>query len=104
MSAWLKKFPGYQVYEPGLELQVLEELPQFTIAGSLGIALPSLIARLLLPSKVELIIDIFVIGAEVFFLGLVLTLAITACILMFSRGSTYVADVYPRIGSDKSTK
>ena len=56
MSKWLTKLPGYQVYEPGLERKVLYELPQFTVLGSLAIALPSLLARFFLSPKAERII------------------------------------------------
>lgn len=96
--------PGYQTYEPGLERKVLHQLPQFTVMGVLAIALPSLLARLLLSSKVERIIDILVISTEIFFLSMVLTLAIAALIVMLSKGPAYVADAYPLIESDRPAK
>ena len=101
MSGWLRKLPGYQTYEPGLERKVLHQLPQFTVMGVLAIALPSLLARLLLSSKAERIIDILVISTEIFFLSMVLTLAIAALIIMLSKGPAYVADAYPLIESDR---
>jgi hypothetical protein len=104
MSEWLRKLPGYQVYEPGLERKVLHQLPQFTVMGSLAIALPSLLARLLLSPKAERIIDILVIGTEIFFLGMVLTLAIAALIVMLAKGPAYVADAYPLTESDRPVK
>lgn len=104
MSEWLRKLPGYQVYEPGLERKVLHQLPQFTLMGSLAIALPSLLARLLLSPKAERIIDILVIGTEIFFLGMVLTLAIAALIVMLAKGPAYVADAYPLTESDRPVK
>jgi hypothetical protein len=104
MSKWLRKLPGYQVYEPGLERKILSELPQFTVLGSLAIALPSLLARLFLSTMAERIIDILVIGAEIFFLGMLLTLAIGAFIVMLSKGPAYVADAYPLIDSDRPKK
>lgn len=96
--------PGYQTYEPGLERKVLHQLPQFTVMGGLAIALPSLLARLLLSAKAERIIDILVIATEIFFLGMVLTLAIAAIIVMLSKGPAYVADAYPLIESDRPAK
>ena len=104
MSKWLRKLPGYQTYEPGLERKVLLQLPQFTVMGVLAIALPSLLARLLLSSKAERIIDILVISTEIFFLSMVLTLAIAALIVKLSKGPAYVADAYPLIESDRPAK
>ncbi len=104
MSKWLRKLPGYQTYEPGLERKVLLQLPQFTVMGGLAIALPSLLARLLLSAKAERIIDILVIATEIFFLGMVLTLTIAAIIVMLSKGPAYVADAYPLIESDRPAK
>jgi len=107
MSAWLRKLPGYQTYEPGLERKVLHQLPQlpqFTVMGSLTIALPSLLARLLMSPKAEKIIDILVISTEIFFLGMVLTLAIAAVIVMLAKGPAYVADAYPLTESDRPAK
>ncbi len=104
MSKWLTKLPGYQVYEPGLERKVLYELPLFTVLGSLAIALPSLLARFFLSPKAQRIIDILVIGTEIFFLGMVLTLGIAALIVMLAKGPAYVADAYPLIDSDRPKK
>jgi hypothetical protein len=104
MSKWLTKLPGYQVYEPRLERKVLYEIPQFTALGSLAIALPSLLARFFLSPKAQRIIDILVIGTEIFFLGMVLTLGIAAFIVMLAKGPAYVADAYPLIDSDRPKK
>lgn len=101
MNQWLKKLPGYQVYESGLERKILRELPQFVILGGFALALPSLLARLFLSYKAQRIIDILVISTEIFFLGMVLTLAISAFIVMLSKGPAYVADAYPLIESDR---
>jgi hypothetical protein len=104
MSEWLRRLPGYQTYEPGLERKVLHQLPQFTLLGSLAIALPSLLSRLLLSPKAEKIIDILVISTEIFFLGMVLTLAIATIIVMLAKGPAYVADAYPLTESDRPAK
>ena len=101
MSKWLRKLPGYQVYEPGLERKVLHELPQFIVFGSLALALPSLLSRLLLSAKAQRMIDILVISTEIFFLGMALTSAIAALIVMLSKGPAYVADEYPLMDSEK---
>ena len=104
MSKWLTKPPGYQTYEPGLERRVLRQLPQFIVMGSVAIALPSLLARLLMTPKAERIIDILVISTEIFFLGMVVTLGIAAFIVMLAKGPAYVADAYPLIDSDRPKK
>lgn len=104
MSKWLRKLPGYQTYESGLERKVLRELPQFTLLGILAIGLPSILARLLLSPNAQKMIDILVIGTEIFYLSMVITLGIGAFIVMLSKGPAYVADAYPLIDSDKPGK
>ena len=104
MSEWLKKLPGYQTYEPGLEQKVLRELPQVVIMGVLAIALPSVLARFLLPNRAQQMIDILVFASEIFFLGMVMTVAFAAFIIKLSKGPAYVADAYPLIDSDKPKK
>jgi len=104
MSKWLTKLPGYQVYEPGLESRVLRELPQFTLLGILAIGLPSLLARLFLSAKAQYMTDILVIATEVFFLSMVMTVAIGAFIVMLAKGPAYVADAYPLIDSERPRK
>jgi hypothetical protein len=54
--------------------------------------------------KAEKIIDILVISTEIFFLGMVLTLAIAAVIVMLAKGPAYVADAYPLTESDRPAK
>lgn len=95
MNRFLRVLPGYPVYEPGLERKVLHELPQFVVMGALAIALPSLLAHMLLSLKAQRIIDILVIATEIFFLGMVMTLGFAALIIMLAKGHAYVADAYP---------
>ena len=104
MNKWLRRLPGYQAYEPGLEHKVLHELPEFVVFASLVLSLPSLLARIFLSAKVQRVIDILVIGAEIFFLGMMLTLAITALMVMFSKGSVYAAHGYPLIDTDETVE
>ena len=104
MSKWLTKLSGYQTSELGLERKVLRELPQFIMLCILAIGLLSLLARLLLSPKSQRIINILVIGTEVFFLGMVLTLGIAAFIVRLAKGSTYVADAYLPIDSERPRK
>lgn len=101
MSYWLRKLPGYQTYEPGLERKILREIPQITMMGMLAIALPSVLARFLLTPKAQQMIDILVFATEIFFLGMVMTVAFAAFIIKLSKGPAYVADAYPLMDSDK---
>jgi hypothetical protein len=104
MSRFLNKLPGHQTYEPGLEQKVLRELPQAVIMGVLAIALPSVLARFLLPDRAQQMIDILVFATEIFFLGMVMTVAFAAFIIKLSKGPAYVADAYPLNDSDKPKK
>ena len=80
---------------------MLRELPQLTVLGILGIALPSVLARLLLPNRAQQMIDILVFASEIFFLGMVMTVAFAAFIIKLSKGPAYVADAYPLVDVDK---
>ena len=104
MNHLLKKLPGYQTYAPGLEQKILRELPQIIVMGVIAIALPCVLSRLLLPHKAQQMIDILVFATEIFFLGMVMTLAFAAFIVKLSKGPAYVADAYPLIDADKPAK
>jgi hypothetical protein len=104
MSQWLKKLPGYQTHAPGLEQKILRGLPQVTVMGILAIALPSVLARVLLPHRAQQMIDILVFATEIFFLGMVMTLGFAAWIVKLSKGPAYVADAYPLLDSDRPRK
>ncbi|HAT38688.1 hypothetical protein [Polynucleobacter necessarius] len=101
MSRFLKKLPGYQVCEPGLERTILRELPQLIFLGMLAIREPSVLARVLLSTQKQKMIDIVVIGTEIFYLAMIVTLGIGACIVMLAKGPAYVADAYPLVDSDR---
>lgn len=101
MSDWLKTLPGYQTYALGLEQKILRELPQITIMGIFAIALPCVLSRLLLSHKAQQMIDILVFAAEIFFLGMVMTIAFAAFIIKLSKGPAYVADAYPLVDFDR---
>ena len=104
MSYWFRKLPGYQTYESGLEQKILRQLPQITIMGILAIALPSVLARLLLTHKAQQMIDILVFATQIFFLGMVMTLAFAAFIIKLSKGPAYVADAYPLMDFERPGK
>jgi hypothetical protein len=104
MNQFLKKLPGYQIYAPGLEQKILRELPQIIVMGVIAIALPCVLSRLLLSHKAQQMIDILVFATEIFFLGMVMTLAFAAFIVKLSKGPAYVADAYPLIDADKPAK
>lgn len=95
MINYLKRLSAYQVYTPGLERKVLHELPELIVSVSLVLALPSFFARVFLSAEMQIIADILVIGLEIFFLGMAMTLAISAFMLMLSRGSEPTLDPHP---------
>lgn len=95
MINYLKRLSAYQVYTPGLERKVLNELPELIVSVSLVLALPSLFARVFLSTEMQKMADILVIGLEIFFLGMAMTLAISAFIVMLSRGSESISDPHP---------
>ena len=95
MINYLKRLSAYQVYTRGLERKVLHELPELIVSVSLVLALPSLFARIFLSVEMQKMADILVIGLEIFFLGMAMTLAISAFIVMLSRGSESVSDPHP---------
>lgn len=101
MSRFLKRLPGYQICEAGLERKILRELPQLIVLGMLAITLPSILARILLSPQKQKMIDILVIGTEIFYLAMIITLGIGAFIIMLAKGPAYVADAYPLIDSDR---
>lgn len=79
----------------------MHELPEFVVFGSLVLSPPSLLSRIFLSASAQRIVDILVIGAEIFFLGIALTLAMTALMVMLFKGSVYAAHRYPLIDADE---
>ncbi|MBN8488210.1 MAG: hypothetical protein J0M20_10880 [Burkholderiales bacterium] len=96
-----QRLPGARRSPAGLERTVLRHLPRALWLGTLVLALPSLLVRLLdgwggtgneaLTRSID-----FCVAALVFLhWNLLLTVAIGAVIVMVMKGPAYVADPYP---------
>lgn len=102
------KIPGFVVTPPGMERRVLALLPKALVVGSLLLAVPSLLVRLLVKDALELgtstlvfTVDIYGISLLLLHWAVVLTVAIAAFIVMVMKGPAYVADPYPLIETDE---
>jgi hypothetical protein len=98
------RLPGFPRTPAGKERVVLRRLPNVFLLGTLLLAIPALLARLLAgPEDVLAVMttDIFVIGLIVLHWTVVLTVGIAAFIIMVMKGPGYVADAYPLPEADK---
>jgi hypothetical protein len=101
------KLPGFVVTPPGRERTVLRLLPRILLLGTLLLAIPSVVVRLLsLPGNEAEIaarigsVDIYAISLVVLHWTVLFTVAIAAFIVMVMKGPAYVADAYPLEDSD----
>lgn len=97
-----RKLPGFTRSAPGLEHAILRRLPTILVAGTLLVALPSLLGRVLFgdagsdPFRL-MTVDLYVIGMVLLHWSAVLTVGIGAVIVMVMKGPAYVADAYPLV-------
>ncbi len=92
------RLPGFTRTPAGKERIVLRLLPRIFCLGTLLLALPSLLARLISSEDDALAImttDIYVISLIILHWTVVLTIGIAAFIVMLMKGPAYVADAYP---------
>lgn len=111
MSPLFKQLPGYPRTPPGLERQILRALPRLLWAGSLLLALPSLLVRLWLLEQPDfaagtLIVttDIYVVSFVILHWTVLFTVGIAAFIFMVMKGPAYVADAYPLAEDEDETR
>lgn len=101
-----KKLHG-RLVPPGLEVQILRQLPRITLIGTLLIAALSALVRVLPPqpgvdvAKHINSVDIFAIASAITFLTAVFTVAIGCVVVHVMKGPAYVADAYPVQHSDQ---
>lgn len=102
MSPLFKQLPGYPRPPPGLERQILRALPRLLWAGSLLLALPSLLVRLWLLEQPDLATGTLIVTTDIYVVSFVIlhwtvlfTVGIAAFIFMVMKGPAYVADAYP---------
>lgn len=93
---WFGKLPGYRPSPPGLERDILRRLPRVLWLGTLLLALPAIVMRLLTDDGAPDFsrIDIYSIALVVLHWTVVLTLAIGAAIVWLMKGPAYIADAY----------
>lgn len=92
------RVPGFPRTPAGKERVVLRLLPRASVIGSLLLALPSLLARLIASPEDALTVmstDIYVISLIVLHWTVMLTVGIAAFIVLIMKGPAYVADAYP---------
>ena len=102
-----KKLPGFVETPPGLERTILRLLPHLLLLGTLLMAVPPLLARLVfwdsatteVAARITLV-DIYAISVIVLHWTVVFTVAIGAFIVMVMKGPAYVADAYPLDDAD----
>jgi len=92
------RLPGFTRTPAGKERVVLRQLPRAFLLGTLLLAIPSLVARLLVGTDDALAVtttDIYVISLVILHWTVVFTVGIAAFIVMMMKGPAYVADAYP---------
>lgn len=92
------RLPGFPCTPAGKERVVLRQLPKAFLFGTLLLAIPSLLARLIASPDDALAItttDIYVISLVILHWTVVFTVGIAAFIVMMMKGPAYVADAYP---------
>lgn len=92
------RLPGFPRTPAGKERVVLRQLPKVFLLGTLLLAVPSLLARLIASPDDALAVmttDIYVISLIILHWTIVFTVGIAAFIIMMMKGPAYVADAYP---------
>jgi hypothetical protein len=92
------RLPGFSRAPAGKERVVIRLLPKAFFLGTLSLAIPSLMARLIDSPENSLTVmttDIYVISLIILHWTVVFTVGIAAFIVMMMKGPAYVADAYP---------
>ena len=92
------RLPGFRRTPAGKERVILRLLPRAFLLGTLLLAVPSLLARLIASPEDALAVtttDIYVISLIILHWTVVFTVGIAAFIIMMMKGPAYVADAYP---------
>ncbi len=91
------RLPGFTRSPAGMERRVLRGLPMGFLVGTLVLALPALVVRIVPVAEESLLVmttDIYVISLVILHWTIVLTVGIAAFIIMLMKGPAYVADAY----------
>ena len=103
------KLPDSQRSPAGLERKILRWIPAALTAGLGILVLPSFILRLTGRQSwggdgIASMVDIYAMGAVLFYCNMIFTVATGAFIVMLMKGPAYVADVYPLSDADAPRK
>lgn len=103
------KLPGFQRSSAGVERKILRAIPSVLTIGLGILMLPSLFLRLTGrsswdPSEAVSMIDIYAMGAILFYVNMVIVVGTGALIVMLMKGPAYVADAYPLDDADSPRK
>lgn len=108
MANLFNKLPGHTKTPVGAERTILRLIPKVFCFGSLLIAMPALLMRLLslfdlhhVDFKLASTIDILSIGVMIVFWIALVIVGQGAFVVMLMKGPAYVADAYPLVDSDK---
>lgn len=97
------RLPGFTKTPPGKERVVLRSLPKWFWLGSVLLAIPSLIVRLIAnehETQMIMTTDIYVASLVVLHWTVIFTIAIAAFIIVAMKGPAYVADAYPLVEAE----
>lgn len=100
---FFNRLPGFTITPPGKERVVLRNLPKYLWLGSLLLATPSLLVRLIASEGESLIImttDIYVASLVILHWTVIFTIGVAAFIVMTMKGPAYVADAYPLVEAE----
>lgn len=105
------KLPGYTKTPAGMERKIMRLLPRIALLGSVLVALPALVVRLLLTFHPESVtdklvstVDILCIAVMIVFWIALVTVGIGAFVVMLMKGPAYVADPYALPDADRPGK
>jgi len=105
------KHPPDRRYPPGLEWTLFKKLPLLTVLGFVLIGLVYGLIRIWpwagdAQQAAEIIQrgDFALIGASIFHLTVILTLAIGCVVVLIMKGPRYSADAYPVSDAEKPSK
>ncbi|RJG00509.1 hypothetical protein [Noviherbaspirillum sedimenti] len=111
MANLFNQLPDYSKSPAGRERTILRLLPRASLAGSILIALPALLIRLLplfglapADPKLASTVDIMSIAVMIVFWIALVIVGTGAFLVMLMKGPAYVADPYAMVDSDKPGK
>lgn len=104
----MQKHPPDKKYPAGLEWVIFKKIPLLTVAGFLVLGLLWAVAHIWPwtgnPTEISLLIqrlEFTLIGAAIFHLTIIFTMAIGCVVVLIMKGPRYTADSYPVEDADQ---